>query len=774
MRINKYILFLFVLAVYSNIAFAQHEEGGIIGETWMGGAKNAEKLYGKLAYHDAIPLYNKLLKKKKTKDDPNLMAHLADAYRWTGNYEKAAEWYTKANTIGGIPDDYKLLEAQMLQTLGKTDEAKQAYKDYLTKNPSSDIAKNQLQALGDINYLNRNASKYNISNLAFNSKGYDFAPVYKDKQIIYASSRDKEKAIGKVHSWTGTTYFDMYSSKGEKLDFKKVPSQIKKDASTKFHEAAPTFTQDGKTVYFTRNNFLDGKVGKDDDRVVNLKIYEAEVVDGKWINDKNFPFNNDAYSVGHPALTADGNTMYFVSDMPGGKGGTDLYVTTKSGDSWSNPINLTQLNTTGNEMFPNVDDDGNLTFSSNGLPGLGGLDIFKVKSLSNNSFTTPENIGAPINSTYDDFGFVYADTKEFGYFTSDRPGGKGLDDIYGFQSNGIFLEGIVVDAITNQPICTSKVNMLLKTSMRGTRTTKCDGNFTFDVEKENDYCFQASADGYQDNNSVCASTKNIKDGETVYVKIPLKKNSPADIQVQIIDKVSQKPIKEAAITLTDKCDETKMEATANGNGQACFTVKCGCDYVAIGIAKGYQTGSSTASTKEDCDQKVKCTDPNSKKIIVELDRGSDWNDIYGDNNNEVVIELKDIYYDFDKWYIRQESESDLNKLLDFLKENPKTIVEIGSHTDARATTEYNNVLSQKRAQSVVDWLLKRGISKDRLKAKGYGESSPRNQCTDNVICTEYEHQRNRRTEFKIVGGEYDIRSLERFDMKIDPCAKCPF
>jgi outer membrane protein OmpA-like peptidoglycan-associated protein/tetratricopeptide (TPR) repeat protein len=771
MKVNKYILLLLAFAIYTNSLFAQHEEGGYIGETWMGGPKNAEKLYNKLAYHDAIPLYNKLLENKKTKDDPTLMAHLADAYRLTGDYENAAQWYTKANEVGGIAPEYKLLQAQMLQMTGKTEEAKTAYKAYLAQNPNSDIAKNQLQALNDLNYLNRNASKYNISNLAFNSKGYDFAPIYKDKSIIYASSRDKEKAIGKEHSWTGTTYFDMYTSKGEKLDFNKIPNLIKKDASSKYHEAAPTFTTDGKTVYFTRNNYLDKKVGKDDNNVINLKIYEAEVNEDKWINDKNFPFNSDAYSVGHPALTKDGNTMYFVSDMPGGKGGTDLYVTTKSGDTWTAPVNLTQLNTTGNEMFPHVDDDGNLFFASNGLPGLGGLDIFKVKRNSNTSFSTPENIGAPINSTYDDFGFVYADTKEFGYFTSDRPEGKGLDDIYGFQSNGIYLEGIVVDAITKQPICTSKVNMLLSKNMRDTKNTACDGNFTFDIEKENDYCFQASAQGYLENNDVCASTKNIKDGETVYVTIPLKKVTPADIQVQIVDKVSKKPLQDAEITLTDKCDETTKNATANKNGQACFTVKCGCDYVAVGLAKGYLTGTSSASTKDDCNQYVKCTDPNAKKILIELERGADWNQIY---KNEITIELKDIYYDFDKWFIREESEGELNKVLGFLNENPSTIVEIGSHTDARATDEYNINLSQKRAQSVVDWLIKRGVSKDRLNAKGYGETQPRNNCKNDITCTEYEHQRNRRTEFKIIGGEFNLKSLERFDMQVDPCQKCPF
>jgi outer membrane protein OmpA-like peptidoglycan-associated protein len=138
------------------------------------------------------------------------------------------------------------------------------------------------------------------------------------------------------------------------------------------------------------------------------------------------------------------------------------------------------------------------------------------------------------------------------------------------------------------------------------------------------------------------------------------------------------------------------------------------------------------------------------------------------------IELRDIYYDFDKWYIREESERDLNKLLGFLQENPEAIVEIGSHTDARAPYDYNIKLSQRRAQSVVDWLIARGISRNRLKPKGYGETKPVNGCTDGVVCTEYEHQRNRRTEFKVIGGKFDISSLQRFDMQVDPCKQCPF
>ncbi len=228
------------------------------------------------------------------------------------------------------------------------------------------------------------------------------------------------------------------------------------------------------------------------------------------------------------------------------------------------------------------------------------------------------------------------------------------------------------------------------------------------------------------------------------------------------------------------CEGWTKALVTDENGKICEVVRCDCDYIIVANATGYLPANKTV-IKDDgmCVIDRKCgVNPREEEII--LDRIPGGVDTNGDGipdeyTDGPAIELKDIYYDFDKWYIREESERELNKLLGFLQENSTTIVEIGSHTDARAPFDYNIRLSQRRAQSVVDWLIQRGINRSRLKPKGYGETQPRNGCVDGVQCSEYEHQRNRRTEFRVIGGKIgDLKSLERFDMQVDPCKVCPF
>jgi outer membrane protein OmpA-like peptidoglycan-associated protein len=364
-----------------------------------------------------------------------------------------------------------------------------------------------------------------------------------------------------------------------------------------------------------------------------------------------------------------------------------------------------------------------------------------------------------------------------GYFSSNRPGGHGLDDIYSFRDDGIYLEGIVVDAQTGDPICTSKVKMIAKSEIanENNTTTECDGEFEFDVVRDLDYCFEAVADGYMPNKSVCATTKGTNPGDKVFVKIPLEKIKAGSLNVLVRDKKTQEPIASAKVILSGECDGIAQNGESDANGLSCYTVKCECDFIAIANANGYLPGTSTGTTKDKCDQLVKCGEAGGVTIIVELDKLPAPGDQYANGSNDSgFIELKDIYYDFDKWNIREESKPQLNILLGFLQENPAAIVEIASHTDARAPSDYNIRLSQKRAQSVVDWLVSHGIDRSRLKPKGYGETKPRNKCSDNVQCSEYEHQRNRRTEFRVISGTIDVKSLERVDMQVDPCKICPF
>jgi outer membrane protein OmpA-like peptidoglycan-associated protein/tetratricopeptide (TPR) repeat protein len=747
---------------------AQDIEGGGTVAPEIGGYGKAEKLYESLSYYEAIPLYESYLQKH---DSALAMAHLGDCYRLTSRYDKAEYWYGQAASKGVAESKYKLYLAQMQQMNGKYDEAAKWYAKYKEEVPEDRRSTNEMKACSDYGQYLLSRDRYTVKDLSFNSPGYDFSSASYDGGLIYSSSRDSSKAISREHTWTGTEFFDMWYVKGDKTIFGK-PERLKGDAATKYHEGAVSFTSDAQKVYYTRNNYYNNKTHTSTDKIIKLKIYESEVSGKTWKNDKNFPYNNDEYSVGHPALTPDGNTMYFVSDMPGGYGMTDLYITEKEGESWSTPKNLgPEINTEGREMFPYVDKDGELYFSSDGHGGLGGLDIFRVQPRESGSWGKIRNIGAPINSSYDDFGLHYGTDKSYGYFTSDRPDGQGLDDIYTFTDDGIYLEGVVVDAQTGEPICNSSVVMKAKSdnSERGRTGTECDGEFEFNVLRNMDYCFSGSASGYITNDSVCATTKGVGPGGKVYVKIPLSKEQSYAMEVVVLGKTPKgnEPLSNAKILLSSQCEGWTKAFTTDENGKICEVVRCDCDYIVVANSTGYLPGSVNV-LKDDGECKIdrKCG-VNPKVVEVVLDK------IPGEGES-AEIELKDIYYDFDKWYIRKESEGELSKVLSFMEENSDAIVEIGSHTDARAPYDYNIRLSQRRAQSVVDWLIARGISKSRLKAKGYGETKPVNGCTDGVTCTEYEHQRNRRTTFRVIGTNIDIKSLERFDMQVDPCKVCPF
>lgn len=777
LRPLNYILTVLIILISLGRMEGQDIEGGGTQAPEIGGYSKAEKLYNSLAYHEAIPLYESYLQKH---DSARAMAHLGDCYRLTSRYDKAEYWYSKAVEKGVSEPKYKLYLAQMEQVNGKYDEAAKWYAKYKEEVPEDRRSTNEMKACSDYGQFLLSRDRYTVKDLDFNSPGYDFSSASFDGGLIFSSSRDSAKAISREHTWTGTEFFDMWYIKGDKSSFGK-PQRLKGDAATKYHEGAASFTSDSKKVYYTRNNYYNNKVKTSTEKIVKLKIYESEVEGRTWKNDKNFAFNNDEYSVGHPALSPDGNTLYFVSDMPGGYGSTDIYVTKKEGDSWGTPKNLgPDINTEGREMFPYVDQDGELYFSSDAHGGLGGLDIFRVKqNAKTGKWGKIRNIGAPINSSYDDFSLHYGKDKSYGYFTSDRPDGKGLDDIYTFTDDGIYLEGIVVDAETGEPICGGNVQMKAKVdgSERGRSTTECDGEFEFNVVRNTDYTFVGNAEGYNTNDVVTATTKGVGPGGKVYVKIPLTKKKNYAMSVLVLGK-SPKTSKDssgmllalpnAKILLSSQCEGWTKAFTTDEQGKICEVVRCDCDYIVVANAKDYLPGStSVLKDEKECVIDRKCG-VNPKEVEVVLDRIPVGDDPSG------AIELKDIYYDFDKWYIRPESEGELKKLLGFMQENPDAIVEIGSHTDARAPYEYNIKLSQRRAQSVVDWLIARGVEKSRLKPKGYGETMPRNGCSDGVPCSEYEHQRNRRTEFRIIGGNINLKSLERFDMQVDPCKVCPF
>jgi outer membrane protein OmpA-like peptidoglycan-associated protein len=494
-----------------------------------------------------------------------------------------------------------------------------------------------------------------------------------------------------------------------------------KELKTGMHESNAIFTKDGKTIYFTRNNSKNGRKKKNDQKISNLQIFKAELIDGKWKNVTALPFNSPDYSVEHPALSADEKILYFASDMPGGYGSFDLYSVNINKGAFDTPKNLgPQINTSKREQFPFASSDNKLYFSSDGHLGYGSLDVF-VSEINGNEYTEPINIGIPLNSNSDDFAFnIDALTKE-GFFASNREGGKGGDDIYQFKEiKDLLVEdckqliaGIISDVVTKLPL--ENATVILQDSDKKTlftTTTEADGKFSFRVLCEASYKIAAFKENYTNESKSFTLDKTrdkINDGSLALKSLEAIKLEEKEIaekkrkQELILEEENKKKEALAAIELKQKEKQAKEAAV-----------------VAAEIKKK---------------EKVKEILEKEKDVVRDKDR--------------LIIKTDPIYFDYNMWYIRKESKVVLGRVVDLMKKYPEMEIEIGSHTDTRGNAKFNEDLSQKRANSTREFIIQSGINVKRVTAKGYGESMPIVKCKTDDACSEEEHELNRRSEFVI-------------------------
>lgn len=569
---RKVALCLLVMATVQNNVKAQY----VLNE--------ADQQYALYNYSKAIDLYEKAYKKKATL---HAAERLAASYKQQNDYSKAEHWYATVVSMKGSKAENILNYAQVLQNNAKYAEAKEQYIKYAELNTTITESQKRTWLLScdsavkwmktPVEVLIKNEGDLNSGQSDWGATKYQGNTVFASDRGVSGTNRQSnsrpflkfdgtKKPDQKKYGWTGNNYLRLYGQNGTELKLFPI------EAGTAYHVGPASFTDDGKVMYFTLTKvhkdmaFKKVKDIKDKLATANLEIYSStKDEEDKWSAPVAFKYNNiKEYSVGDPYITADGNRLYFVSDKPRGKGGTDIYFSEKNsvGD-WESPVNLKEINTEGNERSPVLDEAGDFYFSSDGKVGMGGLDIYVSKSV-NGKIEEPKNLGYPMNSPQDDFAFFKV-TTETGYFSSNRTGGLGDDDIYSF-------------------------------------------------------------------------------------------------------------------TLVEP-------------------------------------------------KKISYTDP----VVL---------------NKEIKIE--NIYYDFDKWNIRPDAAVELDKLVQVLEENPSIWIVLGSHTDSRGNDQYNLRLSQNRANSAVEYILKRGIDKVRITAKGYGESRLINDCGNGAVCSEVAHQLNRRTEFTIV------------------------
>ena len=443
---------------------------GNTGAHAQAGLKKADKEHDQWAYIDAISIYEKVAKRGYVSKD--LLEKLGDAYYFNARYAEAEKHYERlfSEYASEIPaSEYYYRYAQTLQHTGKEAESKSYYDQFVNKAGSNtqiaQIRKNEAELKKQIQ---ANSGRYDqVNNLAINTQFADYGSYVHNNQLYFTSARDTGSLAKREHTWTGDAFTSLYSVASTATKDDKV-TRLKGKVKSPLNESTAVVTKDGNTMYFTRNNYINNTRKYDAKKNTNLKIYRAENVNGKWENVTELPFNMDGYNTAHPTLSEDETTMYFASDRPGGFGGSDLWqIAIHPLGSFGGPVNMgSAINTEARETFPFVTPTGELYFSSDGRIGLGGLDVYATKLDRNSNPGEIHNVGAPINSNADDFAYYIDHNTKEGFFSSNREGGKGNDDIYSFyEAKPLQLECIqkllltVVDAKTRDIISDADVTL---------------------------------------------------------------------------------------------------------------------------------------------------------------------------------------------------------------------------------------------------------------------------------------------------------------------------
>ncbi len=471
--------------------------------------EKADENFNRFAFVDAREIYLKVA--NSGYESLDLFKKIGDSYYFNAQLEDAVPWYEKlaTNYPEEIDPEYLFRYSQSLKSVKRYDESDQVMEKFNEATGNDQRAEYFVNTRDYLKFIEMQSGRYTLKRLYVNSKYSDYAPSFNNLgQLVFASSRGKgENMIKTIHEWNEMPFLDLYISDiiGERRALT-TPQKVKGKINTRFHESSTSFSKDGKTVYFTRNNFTKKKLGANQNGTILLKLYRATLENDKWVNVEELPFNSDEYSVAHPALSADGRKLYFASDMSDSKGLSDLYVVDIYDDgTFGEPKNLgDKINTEGRETFPYISDSGRLYFASDGHVGLGGLDVFVSVPEGLGLFSIPYNIGKPVNSSEDDFTFVLDESTKIGYFSSNRVGGKGNDDIYSFKQTkdlitecNQYVTGLITDATTRERLVEADV-ILMDDNNKELQRTKTDdkGRYTFDLECDTPYIVRATKTKY--------------------------------------------------------------------------------------------------------------------------------------------------------------------------------------------------------------------------------------------------------------------------------------
>lgn len=490
----------------------------------------ADEKYQDYSFSPAIDIYKRVLDKGYTSAD--LLMKLGNSYYFNAEYKEASDIYKRLlnEYKEGIGPEYYFRYAQTLRSLGEYDMSKDVMAEF-SRITSADVRANLYMAERDyLAEIEKNSGRYEIGKFAFNSRYSDFAPSFYGQGLIFSSDRDTGNLARYRHTWNSKDFLDLYKVNADSVSENKVV-KFGDNINTRYHESTSVFTKDGNTLYFTRNNLFDGKTVKDEKGVVRLKIFKAIKENGIWTQIEELPFNSESYSIAHPTLSPDEKILYFASDMPGSYGESDIFkVAINSDGTYGTPVNLGNIiNTEARETFPYVTSENVLYFSSDGHPGLGGLDIFATKISNSQYIGTVLNVGKPVNSELDDFTFIIDEETRNGYFASNRENGVGEDDIYSFVETKKLefdcikpITGTVRDKISNQVLVGATVKVIDENNEElASSITDSNGNYSITIDCNKGNFVRATMQGYVPSEEYL----NISDSKPLIVDFYLERDT---------------------------------------------------------------------------------------------------------------------------------------------------------------------------------------------------------------------------------------------------------
>jgi outer membrane protein OmpA-like peptidoglycan-associated protein/tetratricopeptide (TPR) repeat protein len=881
--------------------------------------EKGDEYFAKSEYLRAIHYYQKDARSRTPEKRTTALVKLGNTYKVLNDYAKAVDYYGKAVETGNaLPTDAYYNYAQVLKANGRYEEAVTQYEHYMRLSPGDKYAREAMKFCQEIRYYLSKPIEYAVKNTeTINTSQAEFSPFVMNNKLVFIAERNSFDFVQyNINNSNGQPYLNMYIANIKGTEPKKTKT-LSKRVNSDFHEGPACVSADGHTLYFTRvMPFQKGAVN-------HAKIFAATGSERSWKNIRALDINSESFSVAHPCISADNNTLFFTSNMPGGYGGKDIWLSQRNGEQWGVPVNLgPDINTTGDEMFPSIKKDGTLYFASNGLPGFGGLDIYSARNVES-KWILARNEGLNLNSNSDDFGITFLNDS-IGYFSSNRAGGKGGDDIYVFTytNKSMVLSGTVLLTENSKNYAKFKKVVLLDNKGNPVDSTKTNekGYFEFKnllgdkkymaVVEEEDPTLVGKARFYlaEKDSVIHRVTSKLMGNRFVFRNLPVEAGGLPDLYTEddlvfagalMTGPTGAVALKNAKLKLVNDFGDVMEETTTNEFGAFAFrnipsdqnylisieetdvslpegtkitlTNKSGKEIKTFYKTKGKFTFKVLQSDKtllDDMDAEdvnlimglygymydqdkrpitsakitVKEMDGTNPRDYMTTDKGkfnfknlnaekeylfeADENDpnlkgvkrifiadskgriykvidlvggkfsfklleadktalgefvvddpwlkvaemkkkkeiaaktetvaaaketpkVEEEEKEETLTIIESINYAYGDHKLGPDGEKVLNKAVEVMKENPRLIMEINSHTDSHSSNTFNMTLSNKRAQTAVDYLVVKGIARTRLKARGYGETRLLNKCADGVTCSEEEHKVNRRTEFKI-------------------------